>query len=570
MKKSAITLFLVVSAVTVFAQNIQEGINHWYAERYASAKSTFEKMLASNPNNIEAIYWLGQTHIANDDVAAARALYQRSLSSTNNAPLIRVGMGHVLLLEGKPQEARQEFEAAITASRGRKGDDPNILNAIGRANVDAYNERDKRGDLDYAIAKLTQAAQAAPNNADIFLNLGNAYRKKHEGGQAATNYMKAAQLNPNFAAPYYQLARLYKTQRNWDVVATNLDKAIKADPKFAPAYYQQYDYNLRWKQDFAAAENVANQYIANADPSPQNDYLKAQTLFLQKKYDEAIRIGQNILNQSGNKARPSVYRLLAYSNLEKGDTAAARPYVDQFFANIKDEDDIVPLDYLLRAYVYFKEDPSIVRTAIQEGVKADTILKNQVDFLNEVVDLARKQNNRLLEADARLIRYQLLGERANPNELFYIGIPYYQAGQFQRADSVFRAYTAAMPDSIYGYLWSARSLGSMDTSMTQGTAIEAYKQLLEAASRDTVRFKSQGVEAAGYLATYYNNIKGDKATAITYLQRGLEIDPDNTALQNTIKVLQRPATPRKATGTTPTKTKTKTETGKTKTKTKPA
>ena len=72
MKKSGIVLSLVLfSTLSAFAQSIQEGVNHLYAERYASAKSTFEKMAASNPKNNEATYWLGQTHIGAGDTGAA-------------------------------------------------------------------------------------------------------------------------------------------------------------------------------------------------------------------------------------------------------------------------------------------------------------------------------------------------------------------------------------------------------------------------------------------------------------------------------------------------------------------
>jgi tetratricopeptide (TPR) repeat protein len=205
MKKSAIVLFTMLLAVSAFAQSVQEGMNYLYAERYASAKGVFDKMLASNPNNLDAVYWLGQTYIEQDDVAAARALYEKTLASNGNAPLILTGMGHVELLEGKAAEARQRFESAISLSRGKKGDDPNVLNAIGRANVDA-----KGGDVAYAIEKLTAASTAAPNSADIWLNLGNAYRKKLEGGQAITAYTKATQINPKFARgvlPYGQAVR---------------------------------------------------------------------------------------------------------------------------------------------------------------------------------------------------------------------------------------------------------------------------------------------------------------------------------------------------------------------------
>ena len=55
MKKSAIALFFAAFlSLSALAQSVQEGINYIYAQRFQSAKSTFEKLLAANPNNIEA------------------------------------------------------------------------------------------------------------------------------------------------------------------------------------------------------------------------------------------------------------------------------------------------------------------------------------------------------------------------------------------------------------------------------------------------------------------------------------------------------------------------------------
>src|SRR5690606_73300 len=130
------------------------------------AKQTFEKLTAANPNNLEAVYWLGQTMLAQEDIAGARALYQKTLAANGNAPWILAGMGHINLLDGKSAEARQMFEAAIAASKGKNANDVNILTAVGRANVQAYTDQKKLGDLEYAVAKLNEAAQIAPTNPD--------------------------------------------------------------------------------------------------------------------------------------------------------------------------------------------------------------------------------------------------------------------------------------------------------------------------------------------------------------------------------------------------------------------
>src|SRR6478672_1162462 len=131
MKKSAIVFFFAAFlSITAMAQTIQDGINDYYAERYQSAKSKFQKLIAANPNNMDATYWLGLADIATNDVAGAKSLYEKALAANGNSPLILAGMGQVDLMQGRAAEGRQRFEAAITASHGRKGNDPNVLNAV--------------------------------------------------------------------------------------------------------------------------------------------------------------------------------------------------------------------------------------------------------------------------------------------------------------------------------------------------------------------------------------------------------------------------------------------------------
>lgn len=553
MKKSlSLAVLSLLLTFSVFAQSIQEGVNHLYAERYTSAKATFDKMLAANPNNIEAIYWLGQTHIAAGNTAAARQVYSKAFASNGSAPLIMVGLGHVELTEGKTTEARQRFESAITASRGKKGDDPNVLNAIGRANVETRN-----GDPAYAIAKLTAASQLSPANADIYINLGNAYRRAKDGGMAVTNYNKAATANPALAN--YRMARIYETQRNWDVFNEHLNKALAADPRFAPALSSLYYYNLLYKKDFSAANAIATKLIAASDPSIENIYFEAQTDYLQKNYDAAITKGKNIVTQAGATANPRVYRLLAYSYLEKGDTVTARQYTDQLFGKAKDED-FVPQDYVLKATTYAQLNPEMVADIYLTAASEDTTLRNKLLLLQEGVQWAQENKMKLPEAELRLALYRL-NPNANPASLFQIGLPYYQGQAYAKADSVFKAYIAAFPDSIYGYYWSANARAALDTDSnryTTSTAIPGYEKTLELAKGDP-RFKSMGVQASGYLATYYNNQKKDKEAAIQYLQKGLELDPTNAALLSTLKQLQTPvraATPVKKTAATKTSTST--------------
>lgn len=574
MKKSAIALFFAAFlSITALAQNVQEGVSHLYAERYASARSVFEKLLASNPNNIDATYWLGQSLIAQGQTDAARAAYEKALGSNGNAPMLLVGMGHIELLQGKKAEARQRFEMAINASRGKKGADPMVLNAIGRANVDAYSDAAPLGDLDYAIAKLTEAGQLAPTNPDIFVNLGNAYRKKHIGNEAVMAYRKAG----NYAPALYRTAMLYKTQTNyrqpdsWGAVLDNLNSALAADPRFAPAHEEIYYYNLLAKQDFAAAEAQAAKIISSSDPSPENQYFLAQTQFVQKKYADAITNAKNIVSQTNNNPRPRVYRLLAYSYLGNKDTSTACQYASEYFAKVKEED-VRGDDYIMQAYACGKGNPDLIRNSIFKAVQMDSVLSRQVIMLNEAAKDAKASGNRLLQGELDLMSYKIRGTQTNPAELINIAVSFFFGGAYQKADSTALAYAAVAPDSIYGHYWSALSRERIDSTMEQGLAMPSYEKTLTIAAADKARFRSQGVRAASNLAIYSFNVKNDKAAALTYAAKGLEFDPENANLKRIIEVANakpaasKPASGKPATGTK--EVKVKTEGNKTKVKTK--
>lgn len=546
MKKISIT-FLVTSLLfvsAVKAQSLQDGVNDLYAERYKSAKATFEKLLASNPNNIEATYWLGQTLIETDDTAGAKNLYSKALLSSANAPLVIVGMGQVELMENKTSEARQRFEAAITMTRGRKGDDPAVLNAVGRAITNTYNVKDKKGgDINYAVEKLEAAALRDPKNADIFLNLGNAIRKAkpgEAGGAAFQNYRKATEVNSKFAPAYYSMAQLFNSQRNWDLYEKYLNDAVNADSRFAPAYYDLYYFRLLNKQDFNGAEEFAKKYIANTDPDPQNDYLRVQTLWAKKDFDGAIAGAKNIIAQASTNAKANVYKLIADSYLQKKDTAAAKEYVDQYFAKVK-PDKVTALDYKLKADVYstIPGQEDVVFSSYLEGLKVDTVLENKVDLLKKGAEFFKNKGQREKEGD---LLEQLVNLKDKPtiNEMFDVGRAYYFGGAYLKSYNAFSRFSEKYPDEVYGWEWKLNNAKIIDSTKQDSIAVPDALKLLEFSQKDSVKYQKQYISAVSFLAIYYANKAGDKEKAIEYLKKWQNIDPANKdAIQKNIDILSK-------------------------------
>ena len=506
------------------AQTIQDGINHLYADRFQSAVDIFQKLLAVNPNNTEATYWLGQTYLDMDDNAAARQLYEKALLASANSPLLLVGMGHVDLIDKKTDVARQKFEAAITMTHTKKGDDPTILNAIGRANIDA-----KDGDLAYAIDKLKAAADRDSKNPDILLNLGNAYRKARPGeggGDAYTSYKKALDINPNFAYAYVRIASLFQSQKNWDLVLDNLNKAVEKDPGFSLAYRDLFDHYFWDDPNFSEAEKYLNKYIESKLPEKDidDDYMYAQLCYLKKDYDCVITKDQNVINANGARTKPKVYKAMAYAYLAKGDSINAKKYVDQFFAKEAPEK-LVPADYVLKADAYTGAGANIdsVVKAYVDASNADTTLTGKVDWLKKGADLMKVKGNREKEAALREMVFKIKPSPSNL-DIFNWGLALYFDSSYARSDSVFGLYSAKYPAEVYGWLWEGRSLSRIDTTMEKALAVPPYQKVLEIADKDQAKYKNEFIEAAGYLTGYSNNILKSRDSALMYVNMILAVD----------------------------------------------
>ncbi len=525
------------------AQSIQEGMNHLYADRFQMATDVFKKLIATNPNNIEAIYWLGQVYFDQDENAKAKQLYQDALNSNGNAPLILVGLGHADLMENKTADARQKFEAALTASRTKKGDDPMILTAVGRANVDA-----KAGDPAYAVQKLMAADQ---RNTETLLQLGNAYRKANPGqggGQAFETYKKALAVNPQFAVADLRIAKLFESQRNWEFYLNYLNDAVKADANFTPAYYELFYYYWFLKQDYPSAEAQLNKYISSKQPETdlQDQFLFAQLLWGKKDFATAIQKAESVIAGMGDKTKPKVYKLLADANYQKGDYPTAKKYSDLYFGKEKKED-IIAFDYQLKANILSKMggSPDELLATYLQGVEYDTVLTSKLDYLKTAKTYFNAQ--KLYKQEAAITEKIItLKPKPSINDYFDLTVAYYRDDNFLKGRENALVMRDKWNDQVFGYDWAFNISSRIDTVKKDSIAVPDALALNDFAAKDTTKFKKQYINTARFLAAYYINTAKDKEKSLMYFQKWLDADPANatviTGYMDQIKKMPPPKT----------------------------
>lgn len=515
------------------AQSVADGKSFLYYERYKSAKDVFQKILASDPNNEQAAYWMGQAYLRSDDrtakdVADAKALYQSKLQANPNSALLIAGMGHIALIENNRPEARNRFETAISISKGK---DIDVLNAIGFANG---NPDSKNGDPSYAIEKLKQATEIKKfNDPDVLANLGDAYRKFADGGNAIQAYEAALRIDPKYARAAYRIGKVYQTQGpgQESIYLKYFNDAINLDPKYAPVYYNLFSYY--YETNVSMAAQYLDKWLVNSDDVPKACYYRASLKFAQGLFNETITQADQCIASEGANPYPSLYGLKAYAYNRLKDSIRAKDMFEEYLRR-QDPEKIGPGDYSAYATVLFKFPGNEAKAAslVEKAIASDTLEVNRASYAKSLAGIYEGQKN-YTEAGKWYGRVVDLKKNYSNVDLFNAGYNYYLGSQYDSSNRFFNMYTEKYPDDILGYYMLANSAAVVDSTGELGLAVPYYNKVIEIGTKDSTKgnAKTRVLTAYKFFVGYQYNVKKNRDSAMYYVDKALAMAPDDTQMQ---------------------------------------
>ncbi|MFV0605837.1 MAG: hypothetical protein ACK5NK_08365 [Niabella sp.] len=522
-----ITLGVLLNA-GVNAQSVEDAKKAYFDGKLFEAVEILKSQAGSNP---EAAYWLTKAYIAHDDIDLAKSTLSSAIGANANNALLLAAKGQLALIDKKPAEAKKDFEAAIAAAG--KGDKNVILNAVGGAIAKEFNNVEKIGDINYAVTILKEAFNAESGLkekkqdkrllAAIAVNLGDALRKQNpgEGSEAYKYYQDALMFDPTFVQAEFRKALIFKSQRNYQMMMERLEKAIAANSAFVPALYEMYYYWLGIK-DLNSAQLIADKIKQATPQNPNNEYFTASTYYIDGKYDQAISSAKSVIASAGSMVNPAAFKVIAYSLIEgKKDTAAAIPYVDDYFKR-QNKEQVVPKDYILKAIAYSTtpgKEQEVYQT-LMTAVDADTSVANKIEILEEAAKLYATKGNYAMQADlnAKLLDVKP-ADKVTINDYFNAGYyGYYRSGQYEKSWKIFDKVRTKYSNVNYGYLWTFQNSKIFDSVNAKNVLVPDAEKLIAFSQTDSAKdAKSNIFNAAFTLATYYNNVKSDKENGLKYL-----------------------------------------------------
>lgn len=194
-------------------RSVEQGLQHHGAGRLREAEALYRQALAEDPQNIDALHFLGVIALQRGDHAQAAALISQALSRNAANPPACNNLGIALAAQGKRREAvgawldalalQPEFpDAARNLRENLSSAQPD---ASSQAHFDQGNTYKDQGRLEQAIASYQKALSLAPASAAAHVNLGAALAQQGRHGEACVSFRKALILEPGLPDAWFNL-----------------------------------------------------------------------------------------------------------------------------------------------------------------------------------------------------------------------------------------------------------------------------------------------------------------------------------------------------------------------------
>lgn len=547
MKKTTLLFTGIVLANVSFAQTLQDAIVKTDNERFDAAAADFRALIAKESNKGENYFYFGENFFKDGNLDSANYFYQKGADINATNPLNYVGLGKVLLFNGKTQEAQTHFFKAATLGANKNTE-------VMRKTAEAYITAPDNKNVDAAINLLNAAIKIEPKNPENHILMGDALLEKNptDGGPAVKSYNKATELNPKSPKGVLRSGKLYQRGRNYQLALDLYKQAEGIDPNYAPAYREKAELYHMAGQNAKAIESYKKYLELNNSDEARERY--ASFLFTNKQYAEAITEIE-ALQKAGNS---NLYldRILAYSYAELGDKTDKEAYtkglasITKFFDKAGSNFKYVASDYKYKGMLLAKTGKdSLGVLEMEQAIAKDSKLEGEMVALIAKTWMGSKKYAKAIAAYER--KRAGSDNNLSAQDWYEYGRAYYyEAGAKQRekkdldaaalfvkSDTCFSKLCQLNTTYPMGYFWRGRVNAQLDPKDEKYLAKPHYEKALSLVKpEEKMTYKTNIIEANLYLGSHFAFSKEkDLTKAKEFFKAVQELDPNNKSANDFFK-----------------------------------
>lgn len=261
---------------TAIATQLTQAQQYFQAGNLADAEIAYQQVVASDPNHLEAWFWLAMIADQMGKTQESVTRYERVLQIQPNSPEAHANLGSVFL-------KLRQFDSAIAHHQRAVALIPNNAKAHYNLAIALY----EHNQIDEAIASYEVAVQLMPDYANAHHNLGMALYRQGQAEAAIAHYEKAVELEPTHASARNSLGVALYQQGQLDAAIDQYRQALALMPNYLSAHD---NLGIALKQQGkleAAAEHFRTAIAIN--PHYANAYINlGNTMRELGDYDQAI------------------------------------------------------------------------------------------------------------------------------------------------------------------------------------------------------------------------------------------------------------------------------------------
>ena len=204
---------LSLSQIKVFQNHLEEAEKYKEQGKLELAIACYQKAIEINSNSASTYYNWGDILLQLENWSKATELYQKSLAINPKFDWCYYNLGKALVHLERWEEAIFAYQKALDLNSNLPQIHKKLADSFyQRANLDREyllaDYRSKIAEDPYKISLYHQAIEIQPQNADLYLGLGNALVFHNKLDEATLAYQMALQIKPNFKAARIQLEKI--------------------------------------------------------------------------------------------------------------------------------------------------------------------------------------------------------------------------------------------------------------------------------------------------------------------------------------------------------------------------
>lgn len=208
---------------------LQIALEHHRGGRLSQAEAGYRAVLASDPEQPDALHWLGVLTLQTGLAHAAVPLLRRAAARRPEDPAFLHNLGQALLSAGDASAAAETF------ARAAKLEPPNPATLVGLGL--ARLARGGAGDTQAALATFDAAMAAGLDSAELHHHRAVALLKLGRADDATAACRAAIDRQKDYASAHHHLAVALRAKGSTDEARQALRTAVGLDPSLARAWH---------------------------------------------------------------------------------------------------------------------------------------------------------------------------------------------------------------------------------------------------------------------------------------------------------------------------------------------